>query len=51
MLTGRQIKRDKKTLPDDFLSRLSALPEIEFLGLENTVISDSDWQMFPTFEK
>ena len=51
MLTGGQIERDKKKLPDDFLSQLSALPEIEFLGLENTEISESDWHNLSKFRK
>jgi hypothetical protein len=51
MLTGRRIEREKKKLPDDFLARLSALPEIVSLGLENTVISESDWRNIPKFRK
>ncbi len=51
MLTGGRNEREKKKLPVDFLARLSALPEIEFLGLENTVISDSDWHNISKFRK
>ena len=51
MLTGGVIRLDKKKLPDDFLAQISALSEIEFLGLENTIISDSDWPNISTFRK
>lgn len=51
MLPKQFIERDKKKLPEDFLARLAALPEIEFLGLENTDISESDWRNISRFPK
>jgi hypothetical protein len=51
MLTGGRIQREKKKLPDDFLAQLSALPEIVSLGLENTVIAESDWPNISRFQK
>jgi hypothetical protein len=51
MLTGGFIKREKKKLPEDFLARISALPEIVSLGLENTVIAEADWRNIARFRK
>ncbi len=51
MLTDGFIKREKKELPDDFLARLAALPEILSLGLENTIIAEPDWRNISKFPK
>src|SRR5688500_10737421 len=36
-MLGVRVGLEKNKLPEDFLARLSALPEIEFLGLEKTI--------------
>jgi hypothetical protein len=50
MLTGPR-SGEKKQLPDNFLGQLSSLPEIASLGLENTVIAESDWRNIAKFRK
>jgi hypothetical protein len=49
MLPEGRIKREKKNLPDDFLAQISSLSETQFLSLENTAISDSDWHNISKF--
>ncbi len=51
MLTDRRITPQKKTLPEDFFATLTALPEITDLGLENTIIAQSDWRNISRFPR
>ena len=51
MLTGHVITNDKKVLPGDFLAQLSVLSELECLGLENTIIAQSDWRNISEFSR
>ena len=51
MLPDGHITIKQKTLSDDFLARLSALSELEFLELENTIVAETDWQYISQFRR